>query len=161
MIIAVNEAREVLGLPSLVLYTEEQLEPSSVGQWEIDEVVPQSKGRGAKAIAGVLRFTGGETVFAPLRAEGIPCVRLADKAVVPLPVSSGTASLPAVSARGFPLRGRGRDMTSIEDRPDDASTRVPEGGNDPQCGEAGFYPLASGRLACGEGYVAWSSRAWQ
>ena len=68
MIIAVNEAREVLGLPSLVMYTEEQLEPSTVGQWKIDEVVPQSKGRGTKAIAGVLRFTGDEIVFAGLSA---------------------------------------------------------------------------------------------
>ena len=99
--------REVLGLPSLVTYTEEQLEPSTVGQWEIDEVVPQSKGRGTKAIAGVLRFTGDETVFAPLRIEGHPCELTAVKGNLALPLASGLASKPAVSDRGFPMPGRG------------------------------------------------------
>ena len=132
MIIAVNEVRDTLGLPSLVVYTEEQLEPSTVGQWKIDEVEPQAKGRGQKAIAGVLRFTGDETVFAPLRVEGVTCVRLSDKAELPPPVSSGTASLPAVSIRGFPLRGR-------HSRPDDSllysRTRGfggPNGGQEPR-----------------------------
>ena len=62
MIIAVNEVRASLELPSLVMYTEEQLEPSTVGQWKNDEVVPSMKGRGQKAVAGVLRCTGDETV---------------------------------------------------------------------------------------------------
>ena len=85
MIIAVNEVRAALGLPSLVVHTEEQLEPSTVGQWKIDEVMPQAKSRGQKAIAGVLRFTGDEAVYAPLRIEGYRCERLSDKGDLPLP----------------------------------------------------------------------------
>ena len=57
MIIAVNEVRGQFGLPSLILYKEEQIEPSTVGQWKIDEVEPHSRGLGSKAIVGVLRFT--------------------------------------------------------------------------------------------------------
>jgi len=131
MIIAVNEARDRLGLPSLVLYTEEQLEPSTVGQWKIDEVEPHSKGSGPKAIAGVLRFTGDETVYAPLRIEGYSCELLAVKGGLVLPLFTGLASLPAVSDRGFPLPGRGYCVRgNLEDRPDDSSTRVPDDPDD-------------------------------
>jgi len=67
LIIAVKEVRETEGLPSLVTYKEEEPEPTSVGQWHEDAVVPPSKERGPTAIAGRLQFTGDETVFTPLR----------------------------------------------------------------------------------------------
>ena len=127
MVIAVNEVRLQIGLPSLVLYKEEQLEPSTVGQWKIDEIEPGSRGLGPRAIAGVLRFTGDETVYAPLRIQGCSCELTAVKGGLVLPLYSGSASKPAISDRGFPMPGRGRIVRgNQEDCPDDSSTRVPD-----------------------------------
>jgi len=127
MIIAENEVRGQFGLPSLILYKEEQIEPSTVGQWKIDEVEPHSRGLGSKAIVGVLRFTGDETVYAPLRIEGCSCEIISAKGGLVLPLYSGTASKPSISDRGFPMPGRGRVVRgNLEDRPDDSSTRVPD-----------------------------------
>ena len=89
--------------------------------------MPSSKSRGPTAIAGILRFTGDETVFTPLRVEGAACVSLTGKAVGSLPYPTGMSASPSVTLHGLPTRGRFHDRSSIEDRSEEASTRVPEG----------------------------------
>ena len=140
MVIAVNEVRLPIGLPSLVLYKEEQLEPSTVGQWRTDEVEPASRNLGQKAIVGILRFTGDETVYAPLRIQGCQCEIIASKGRG-MPIHSGTASKPELTDRGFPMLGRGRVVRgNFEDCPDDTSTRIPDDPDDRSPASEDFAP---------------------
>ena len=79
---------------------------------------------------GILRFTGDETVYAPLRIQGCQCEIIASKGRG-MPIHSGTASKPELTDRGFPMLGRGRVVRgNFEDCPDDTSTRIPEDPDD-------------------------------